>query len=378
MKRKTIPLADVMVGEEEAFAVFDVVKSTWLSEGKLTKGFEEKLAEYLGVKHVVTCSNGTVALHIALQTLGIGKGDQVIIPSFTCAPPINMIILSGATPYFVDIETETYNINVDLLCRHSYVTRETKAMLPINYGGHPADLEVLQEICDSHGIHLINDCAEALGSTVNGRNVATFGDISTFSLYTNKTITIGEGGAIATNDDELARKARIIKNHGLRSPEWRKWGTNWIMWGNNYRITEMQAAIGLIQLGKIDQIIEEKRKNAKKLTDSLSKIGEEVIPPKELEGYKHTYMLYSVRLPREKRDAILDGLNKRGIQSKVYFNPMHLSPYLKQNRNLWMAGSLNNTIQVSQEILSLPTSPKLTEDEISYIAQTLKDLLEKT
>lgn len=361
-----IPLADPCISEEEAKAVYEVVKSGWIRQGRIVEEFEKEFAKYLGVKHAIAVSSGTAALHVALASLGIGEGNEVIVPSFTCAPPVSATILVRAVPVFADIEPVTYNINSDSV--RKLISDKTKAVIPINYAGHPAELKELQEIAESKGLYLINDAAEALGSMYNGKNIAQFGEIVVFSFSPNKTITTGEGGMIVTNDDEIAEKARIIRDYGQKER------FHYVELGFNYHMTEMQAAVGLVQLKKLERFVERKRRNAKLLTKLLEEL-DDTIPPTELPNCKHCYMLYSVRVlkNRDKFSKLLK--EKYGIQNRIYFPPVHKSPMIRKFKH--RTDKLTVTEEVSPTILSLPSSPSLSEADVYYIFESVKNCLEE-
>ena len=366
-KKYLVPLADPFVGVEEANAVRETIKFGQLREGEKVRQFEKKTARYLGVKHAVATSSGTTALHVALACLGVKEGDEVILPSFTCSPPLSMSLLVGATPVFADIENETYNIDPQSV--EKLITEKVKVVIPINYAGHPAKLDVLEEITEKHGLFLLNDAAEALGATYNKKNVTSFGEIGILSFSPNKTITTGEGGMVVTNDDELAEKARILKDYG------QKQRFHNVEIGSNYHITEMQAAMGLVQLRKIDKILRLKRKNAKILTEKLSDL-ERLIPPRELPGSTHCYCLYSVRVAGASRSAVMRELEKSRVQNRIYFPPLHRTPLMEKYK--FRADDLKNTERVASTILSLPSSPKLTMAQIEYVSSVLHKALEQT
>lgn len=362
--RYRIPLADPLIDEDEAKAVFDVVKSGWVREGRIVDSFEREFAKRLGVKHAIATSSGTTALHVVLACIDLQWGDEVVIPSFTCAPPVSMTLLLGGVPVFVDIETETYNIDLDNV--RKVISKKTKAVIPINYAGHPAKLDVLGEICEDKGIYLVNDAAEALGAMYKERNIAHFGDVAVFSFSPNKTITTGEGGMIVTNDEEIAEKARLIKDYGQKER------FRYVELGSNYHLTEMQAAMGLVQLKKIDEILERKRLNARLLTEKLSTI-KDLVTPVELPNCTHAYCLYSIRvLPgKNSRDSLMRKLEKFGVQTRVYFPPMHKSALMGKFKH--KRGVLRNTEIVSSTILSLPSSPKLTSAHIEYVNKAVRE-----
>ena len=361
-----IPLADPLIGEEEARAVYEVVKSGWIREGEIVSKFEKEFSKTVGRKYAIATSSGTAALHVALAALGIGKGDEVIMPSFTCAPPVSMTLLVGGKVVFADIEMETYNLDPESVKK--LVSERTKVIIPINYAGHPAKLDVLSEIAEDKGIYLLNDAAEALGAKYMGKDVASFGDVVIFSFSPNKTITTGEGGMIVTDDEELAEKARIIKDYG------QKGRFNNIEIGNNYHMTEMQAAIGLVQLKKLEEIVKRKRRNAKMLSDELSDI-EGIKIPIEMNECKHVYCLYSIRVLKGSRDKVMKMLDSAGIQTRIYFPPVHKTPMMRKYN--YKADSLKKTEEVANTILSLPSSPKLKEEEIKYIGRVIRNVIRK-
>jgi perosamine synthetase len=360
---KKIPLADPLIGEEEAKAVYDVVKSGWIREGKLVKKFEDIFAKYLGAKHAIATSSGTTALHAAMLALGIKKGDEVIVPSLTCVPPVSAALLCGAVPVFVDIETETYNIDPEEV--RAALSDKTKVIVPINYAGHPAKLKELEEIANENDIVLLNDAAEALEAKIGNRNVGGFGKVSIYSFSPNKTITTGEGGMVTTDDDELADKVRIVKDYG------QKGRFNFVDLGNNYHFTEMQAAIGIEQMKKVDGLVKRKRAAAKLMTEKLDGIKQLQLPV-EKKGYTHVYMLYTVRIINDSREDVIKKLESAGIQSRVYFPPLHKSELLKRFES--RVGSVKNTEKIADSILSLPSSAKLTEEQIDYISKTMKEI----
>jgi len=365
----SIPVADPLIGEEEAKAVYDAVRSGWVREGILTAKFEKMFADYTKSKHAVATSSGTTALHAAMLCLGLKSGDEVIVPSLTCIPPVSAALLCGAVPVFADIETETYNIDPGAV--EAAITGKTKMIIPINYGGHPAELAELEKIANNHGIILLNDMAEALGAKVGNKNAAEFGQLSIYSFSPNKTITTGEGGMVTTNDAALAEKIRRVKDYGQNGR------FNYAELGSNYHFTEMQAAMGIEQMKKIDKVVKRKRDAAKLMTEKLGDIKQLKLPV-EKEGYTHAYMLYTVRILDSKiknkmrREDVMKRLELAGIQSRVYFPPLHESELLKKSKS--RVSSKKNIDAVAGSLLSLPSSPKLTEEQINHIAKTMKEI----
>ncbi len=364
-ENQKIPLADPLIGEEEARAVHNVVSSGWIREDRLTAEFEKMFADYVKMKHAIATSSGTTALHAAMLAVGVKPGDEIIMPSLTCVPPVSAALLCGAMPVFADIETETYNIDPEKV--RAAVTDKTKMIIPINYAGHPAALAELEEIADEHNIILLNDMAESLGSKIGNKDASRFGKVAIYSFSPNKTITTGEGGMVATDDDELAERTRRAKDYGQKNR------FNYVELGNNYHFTEMQAAMGIEQMKKIDEIVKRKRAAAKLMTEKLAGIKQLQLPV-EKEGYTHVYMLYTVRILSGSRDDVMRRLESAGIQSRVYFPPLHQSELLKKFES--RVSSKKNIEAIADSILSLPSSPKLTEEQIGYIAKTMGEIFE--
>jgi len=262
-----IPVSQpALIGREKEY-VLDCLESNWISSnGKYIGLFEEKFADYLGVKHAIACCNGTAALHVALLALGIGSGDEVIVPTFTYVATANAVVYTGATPVLADCEADTWNIDPAGL--EALITPKTRAIIPVPLYGHPCDMDPIMELAKKHGLHVIEDAAEALGARYKGRLCGSMVEISTFSFYGNKTITTGEGGMIVTDNDELADRIRLLKGQGM-DPNRRYW---FPIVGHNYRMTNIQAAIGLAQLENIDLFLGKRGQIAGWYRDALSGI----------------------------------------------------------------------------------------------------------
>jgi len=380
--RWKIPIAYPDIGEEEARAVYEVVKSGWIKEGKKVQEFEDKFAEYIGVKHAIACINGTVGLHLILLAHGIGPGDEVIVPSMTFVSTVTSVLHVGATPVFADIELQTFNIapkHIEKIIETDYkleekvrlINRKTekrlKAIIPVHYGGQSADMESILSLAKRYNLYIFEDAAEAHGAEYKVKKVGTFGDAGMFSFTPTKNITTAEGGMITTNNDEIAEKIKLLKNHG-QDYEYRH-----ILIGYNYRMTEMQATIGIEQLKKLPSIIVRKQENAKLLNSKLEKLHG-ITPPYVAPECNHTYMMYTIKIDSQKigmsRDRLMKKLEEKGVQTKIYFPPVHLQPIF---RNMGCKdGMLPVTEAISQQILSLPFHSKLTKEEIEYIVNIIK------
>ena len=359
------PVAEPEIGEEELRNVVEAVKSGWISsKGEFIEKFERSFSKYIGVKHGVATSNGTVALHLALVALGIGQGDEVIVPDLTFAATINAVLYTGATPVIVDIDPNYWCIDPSKL--EDAITPRTKAMIAVHLYGHPCDMDAIVEIAEKHDLYVIEDAAEAHGAEYKGRKVGSFGEISCFSFYGNKIITTGEGGMCLTNDDELAEKMKILRDHGM-SPRKRYWHDSI---GFNYRMTNLQAAIGLAQLGKIEKFLEKKRKIAKIYEEELSQLECITLHP-EMPWAKCVYWLYSILIDENaklSREELMRKLESQGIETRNFFYPLHeMPPYLGYAKPPYKAS------EISKRGLNLPSSVKLEEEDVIYIAQRIKE-----
>ena len=363
-----IPIYEPLLDEEEAKAVYEVVKSGWVSsKGKEIEMFEKNLASYVGKKYGVSTSNGTTALHLALAALGIGPGDEVIVPDFTFVSPVNAAIYQGALPVLVDAENSTWGMNPDLI--ENKISSRTKAIIVVHIYGNPAMIKEISEIAEKHGIPLIEDCAESLGAVYDKRKVGTWGKISCFSFYGNKVITTGEGGMCLTDDEELYEKMKILRDHGMR-PDKRYWHQ---VVGYNYRMTNIQASLGLVQLRKMNNILSIKKRIAQEYQGLLEdKLTVQADPP----NGRSVFWLFSVLAHNQaERDSIVSHLEKTQIETRPFFFPVHtMPPYLQFCKD---GSEFPISNDISKVGLNLPSSPKLSSIEIKTICERLVEVLVK-
>jgi perosamine synthetase len=351
-----IPIAEPLVAREETEAVLKVLASGQLAQGAVTQEFEERFAAFCGARHAVATSSGTTALHLALLVQGIGPGDEVITTPFTFIASANSILYCGATPVFVDIEPDTFNIDPSLI--EAGITSRTKAILPVHVYGNPADLETITAIADRHGLVVIEDASQAHGAAVGGRRVGSSG-IACFSFYPTKNMTTGEGGAITTNHDAVADRLRMLRSHGARERYRHE------ILGYNFRMTDLQAAIGLAQLPKLPEWTKRRQANAAFLSKLLDPY---VSIPISRPWAEHVYHQYTIRLA-ECRDEMPDRLARRGVGSSVHYPlPVHQQPLY---RNMGFVDVLTEAERASQEVLSLPVHPALTEEELRLVADAV-------
>jgi perosamine synthetase len=348
-----IPISVPLMNEEEKQAILEVIDSRWLAQGPRVAVFEKAFAEFCGTQYAIATSSGTTALQTAVLGLGIGPGDEVITTPFTFIASANAVLFAGAKPVFVDIDERTYNMNPCLV--EAAITPRTKAILPVHLFGHPCDIEAIMEIAVRHSLAVIEDACQAHGATVKGRKVGTFG-VGCFSFYPTKNITTAEGGIITTDDAEIADRAQLLRNHGQRERYYHE------TIGYNFRMTEIQAAIGSVQLHKIEQFTAARRANAAYLTPQL----QGVITPYEAPGYRHVYHQYVIRV-LQGRDELAERLRQRGIATGIYY-PLPVHKQVAYQR-LGYTDHLPVAEKVSREVLSLPIHPALTREDLERIVE---------
>ncbi len=356
-----IPIAQPELGEEELENVIFAVKSGWVSsKGPFIVEFENAFANYIGTKYGITASNGTAALHLALAALGIGKGDKVLVPSLDFISVANAVKFVGAEPVFIDSNQDYWCMDPSKI----KIDEQTKAIIAVHLYGHPCDMSKIMSIAKENNLHVIEDCAEAHGAEYKGRKVGTFGIISCFSFYGNKIITTGEGGMCLTNNAELAQKMLILRDHGM-NPQRRYWHD---VIGFNYRMTNLQAALGVAQIKKIDFLIDKKRSIAHEYNRLLKDEPDVTLPP-EMPWAKNVYWLYSILVRASVRNHVIAELEKEGIESRPFFYPTHLMPPYQTNFSLPIAEEL------SLRGLNLPSGTTLLESQIEEVVKSLKKAL---
>jgi len=362
-RRVRLPVAEPWLGEKELLYVTECVLTGWVSSaGEFVTCFEEIFAEFCSTRYAIATTNGTAALHLALLALDIGSGDEVIVPTLTFIATANAVTYTGARPVFVDSEPETWNMDPDLI--EESITSRTKAIIPVHLYGHPAHMDPILEIAARYGLAVVEDAAEAHGACYKGRRVGGIGDIGTFSFYGNKIITTGEGGMVVTNRADLAEKMRMLRDHGM-SAERRYWHP---ILGYNYRMTNVQAALGVAQMEKVEAILNAKRRIAQAYTDILHGIPGLTLPP-EAPWAENVCWLYSV-LVEEKtfgigRDALMVALQNQGIDTRPLFPPVHTQPVYATGQHLPVAE------QLAARGLSLPSSVNLGIEDVQRIARTV-------
>lgn len=365
-----IPVAAPIIGEREVEYVTDAVKSGWVSSiGPYLDRFERGFAEYCGSRHGIALSNGTVALHLALRTLGIGPGDEVLVPDLTFAATAHAVLEAGATPVFVDVDESTWCIDPEAAARA--LTSRTRAIIPVHLYGHPADMPKLQALVAGRDIALIEDAAEAHGATIGSRRVGSLGTVGVFSFYGNKVITTGEGGMLVTDDDAVADRARFLKDHGM-SKERRYFHTELAF---NYRMTNLQAALGVAQLEQVDLFVAKKRQLMAWYREDLGDLAALVLNP-ERAGFSSVFWMVSAVLSAElaaERDHVASALKAAGVDSRPFFVPMTELPHLRPYRAVGAAGDgCPVSARLAARGLNLPSGCGLTRSDVRQATGALR------
>ncbi|RWX73456.1 MAG: Aminotransferase, DegT/DnrJ/EryC1/StrS family [Candidatus Methanosuratincola subterraneus] len=350
-----IPINKPILGKEEIKAVAKVIESGALTNpapegGSVCRAFEQELASYCNAKHAVACNSGTAALQMALMAAGVGPGDEVIVPSFTFVATASSVLLVGARPVFVDIDPDTYNMDPEQFRRA--ITPRTKAVVPVDLYGLPAAMDEIKEIARQSGIIVIEDACQAQGASYKGKMAGTLGDMGCFSFYPGKVMTTGEGGAVITDDDELAERLRRIRTHGQVK------GYDSVMLGGNFRMTEMAAAMGRVQLKRLPGFLSARERNATLLLEMLD--GSDLKLPEVPDGFRHNWYLFTAKCKTNKeRESLKSSLLEAGFGVAVYYPiPLHRIPVLVEYSN----HSLRISEEAAETVLSLPVNPV-----ISYV-----------
>lgn len=372
-----IPITKPYLGEEEKQVVSQVIESGWVSQGPKVAEFEERFAEYVGARYAVATTSCTTALHAALAVSGLGPGDEVIVPSLSFIATANSVVYCNAMPVFADIDPETCNIDVEKI--EGAITKKTKAIMPVHQMGLPADLDSIQKIADKYNLIVIEDAACAIGSEYKGKKIGGHGNIACFSFHPRKIITTGEGGMITTDDPEIAARLRRFRHHGMSVSDIERHVANKIIietypdLGYNYRMTDIQAAMGLEQVKRLPFIIKTRRQIAEIYDEELSKIPHVRVPQVPTYAF-HNYQSYWIELLESApvdRNMLMSKLLEKGIATRRGIMAIHMEPYYKGYSRL----SLPTTEKITMNTVLLPLYPTLSSEEQSYITNSLKEIL---
>lgn len=371
-----IPYGRQSINEDDIKAVEEVLKSDFLTTGPKIAEFERKFADYVGAKYAVAVSNGTAALHIACMAAGIGKGDEVITTPITFAASANCALYCGATPVFADIDPVTYNISPESV--ESHVTERTKAIIPVHYTGQTCDMDAIHEIADKYNLIVIEDAAHAVGAEYKGKKIGSLSDMTEFSFHPVKHITCGEGGIVTTNREDLYEKLKLFRTHGITREEKflhkvdGSWYYEQIDLGYNYRITDIQAALGISQLGRIDKFLEKRKKIAAKYDEAFRDFnGIEI--PKQAEYSNSAYHLYVIKVDKSIRKALFEYLRANNIGVNVHYIPVYTFPYYREHG--YEDVKCENAEKLYESIISIPIYYDLSDEEQDYVIDKIKEFM---
>ena len=377
MDKWKIPLYKIYTDDEDINLITKIIRRgrDW-AIGPEIEEFENAIKNYVGTDYCITLNSGTSALHASYLAHGIGKDDEIIVPSFSFISTVNTILFVSAIPKFVDIEEETNGLDPKLILQK--ITNKSKAIVPVDYSGMSCKIFEIQEIAKQKNLILIEDAAEALGATVNGKKVGSVSDTAIFSFCGNKVLTTGEGGAVVTNSKNIYEKIKSIRSHGrvdntnyFNNPN----EAQYMGIGYNWRMSTMTAALGISQLQKLDKMIKKRIENANYISSKISKF-QEIKIPKQPKDYTHIYQMYTIKLDSEKtRNRLHNFLLKQRIFSKVYFHPIHLTSFYKSKFGT-KEGMLPITEKISKQILTLPIYPNMTLEEKEYLTNSISEFFE--
>jgi perosamine synthetase len=357
----TVSQFEPCVGEEEIQEILDCVRTRWLTEGKKTEEFVERLKAYTGAKHLVLAPNGTLALFMAVVVAGLGPGDEVVVPDFTFVGTATSVVLAGATPVFADVDPDTFNLDPDSLRRA--IGPRTKAIMPVHIYGQSADMDPILEVAREHNLKTIEDAAQGMGVRYKGRHVGTIGDLGCFSFFADKTVTTGEGGAILTDDDAMGQRLLYFRNQGrLHRGSFIHPQMGW-----NFRMTDLQCALGLAQMRKLDWIIRRKSEIEEQYRKHLASVPQVKFPRIHAAGER---VPFRINLLVPDPNALCDHLDAAGVGVRRFFYPLHRQPCFSGQNSRKVAG-IRNSVRGFEHGISLPSSVNLKEAEIEYVCQKI-------
>ena len=378
-----IPLCRPWIGEAEIEAVAEVLTSGWLSTGPKTAEFERRFAEYIGVKHALAVSSCTAGLHLALVAAGIGSSDEVITTPYTFTATSEAIAYTGARPVFADIDARTLNILPEDIEKR--VTKATKAIIPVDIAGLPCEQESIIQIANRHNLCIIDDAAHAVSAEYKGVKIGAIADMSSFSFYATKNLTTAEGGMVTTDNDDFADKIRLIRSHARDKDAWarqqsqNRWYYDVIAQGYKYNMSDIQSALGLCQLAKIEKQYERRRKVVDKYNEAFKEMPEIVIP-KDIEDGKHAWHLYIIQLNAERlnitRDEFINAMLEENVECGVHYIPLHFHTFYQQKYG-YKRGDFPNAEKAYERVVTLPLHPNLTEDDADDVIEAVKKVISR-
>jgi perosamine synthetase len=378
-----LPFHVPLIEDEDVRAVVQVLKSGWITTGPKVKAFEEAFARYVGARHAVAVSSCTAALHLALEAIGLREGDEVLLPTMTFTATAEVVAYFKAKPVLVDCEPNYFNLDVRGAARK--VNSRTKAVIPVHFAGHPCDMEAIADLAEAHHLRVIEDAAHALPARYKGRTIGTLSPLTAFSFYATKTITTGEGGMVTTDDDSLASRISLMRLHGMSRDAWKRyaaegsWRYEVLEAGHKYNLTDIQAALGLVQLAKCDTMWRRRAALAERYNQGLSSLDVFRIP-QVAPDVQHAWHLYVVlvepKVLRIHRDQVIKELRQRGIGTAVHFIPLHLHPYYQREWG-YRSGQFPVAEEYFDRCVSLPIYPGMRDQDAARVIEALHDIARK-
>ena len=383
MRKDFLVFGSPLIEQPEIDEVVDSLKSGWLGTGPKVKKFEEMFSDYKSIKHSVAVNSCTAALHLAMRVIGVKPGDEVIVPTMTFAATANAVIHAGGTPVFADCKKDTMNLNpADL---EKKITKKTKAVIPVHFAGRPCDMDAIMAIAKKHNLKVIEDCAHAIESEYHGEKTGTFGDVGCFSFYVTKNIITGEGGMAITNNDEYVGKIKTLALHGMSKDAWKRFSDEGykhyqvVDSGHKYNMMDLQAAMGIHQLGRIDCYWKRREEIWNRYNEAFKDLP--VFLPASVEpNTRHAYHLYTLLIDLDRagitRDQFLDEMTKRNMGVGVHYIALHLHPFYQEKFG-YRKGDFPNAEWISDRTVSLPLSPKLTDEDVNDVILATKKILKR-
>src|SRR5262245_20669431 len=376
-----VPFHAASIGEEEISEVVETLRSGWLTSGPRVARFEEAFAAVVGARHAIAGNSATAALHLALEAVGIARGDEVIVPTYTFAATGEVVTYLGARPVLVDCRADT--LNIDAATIEPYLTSRTKAIIPVHIAGQACDMDPILELAHRRRLHIIEDAAHALPTTYRGRLVGSIGDVTAFSFYATKTLTTGEGGMITTERDDYAARMKRMSLHGLSGTAWNRYSTTgrWFYeiedFGFKYNLTDLAAALGIHQLHRLEAFHHRRRRIAEMYTEAFADL-DGCMTPSETSGGTHAWHLYILRLNlpalRVSRNEVIEALRYRGVATSVHFMPLHLHPIYRKTYG-YRPGQFPIAETAFTAAISLPIYPRLSDEDVNYVIEAVRETL---
>ncbi len=371
-----IPLADVDVGPEEVEAVAQVLQSRWLTMGEVTARFERAFAEYVGARHAIAVANATAALHLANLALGVGPGDEVIVPSLTFVATANAVRYTGATPVFADVTSED-DLGICPAAVEAAITPATRAITVMHYGGYLCDMAAIGALAHRHGLAVVEDAAHAPGAEVAGQKAGTFGDVGCFSFFGNKNLVTGEGGMVVTNRDDLAERIRTMRSHGMTSLTWDRHrghahSYDVVALGYNYRLDEMRSALGLAQLAKVERNNARRREISAWYRTRLGELEGLSLPYRDQRGTPAAHLFPVVLAAELDRGQFIAAMKAQGVQTSIHYPPVHQFTFYRREAQ---PISLPISESLGAREVTLPLYPQMTREDVDTVAEAVSGAL---